>query len=237
MRWSNHPFLTGIPDHLLAVLDEIEVVTGIRPSIREMDDELREGLPGMREAAAVADIHPAARSITIWVDLEQLASHVLAHEIMHLRRDVLESVPKVMSHVNHAGDCMFESELEHLFIIPEEIQEFPEAEEWWRMKFREVIDGTEDVVTLFCTYPLVCITLPNHPDLAADCLTRLEKLGAGRHRETVVGHCEALMEALPDKHKVLEVWWNRWRPKVREQFFVGRYDPSLRVIPVELSPA
>ena len=83
--------------------------------------------PSMAKAEMILDVDPSSQLVTIWCKPFEFTSSMLGHELMHLRRNVLESTPKLMSATQSLLRLRIQSYNSHLFIFPEKINKFPDA--------------------------------------------------------------------------------------------------------------
>lgn len=74
---------------------------------------------------------------------QEIEPHVLAHEVMHAHRNLVQSVWRLIDASGEERSLPngIENDLEHLFIIPREIGYFPEASEYWHREWSCRIDN------------------------------------------------------------------------------------------------
>lgn len=226
----------GLPEELRNVPDEVESVTGIRLEIlpKELCDQ---PVAAFDKAEAVIDIDGHSQRITIWCDPGSLKSSVLGHELIHLRRDILERVPKLIpvrcSPYDSGLIHMIENELEHLFIIPEEIQLFSDAEERWASHYSDLVDriiqrSNPDHSELAITWMQLRHSLPDQVDIAKRLFAHIREQG-----EQCAGQANDLRcladEDRTDKGALVLMMTeslSTWYPSLRSHLGRGRWGSS-----------
>jgi hypothetical protein len=70
----------------------------------------------------------------------------VVHEVLHARRLLIDKVPRLAEPENHPWDSVtraamtnLDNALEHLFIIPEELNKRPERREYWHEQLRHLL--------------------------------------------------------------------------------------------------
>jgi hypothetical protein len=177
LSYFDTTFLSQIPDQLLNVPDLVQEKTGIVMQIQDINNSSFDDIaPAFAKARAVLDIDVEAQTITLWVGPESdITPHMLGHELIHLRRNVLEGVHKIFPradvNVGISQEALFlENELEHLFVIPEEISLFPEAEAWWTEYYRQQIQKARtEPVAMAHHWRTIRIALPKQKELLDAC--------------------------------------------------------------------
>lgn len=202
-------FLRHIPDDLLAVADQVRAATGIPVTVKAM-------LPAAAEKdayarpPAVADIDGFAHSITIIVNSELVQPSHVAHELIHLRRYLLESVCMLWPaegatpyDVNWIVNV--DNSLEHLLVVPEEIAASDGAEQWWIAHYEALVEHTgrnwlgQTMHLLFLR-----AVLPTQHALRARCEEFIALTGVGQLEKASLVSDNALA-ALPSKRKLIDV--------------------------------
>lgn len=217
--------LDSIPADLLAVPAAVRALTGIDVVARPFAKELKAEHPHFADAEALIDIDPGARAITIFFDPERISASILAHELIHLRRDLLESVPKLaaapgLPQEGRTDVWAVENEIEHLLIVPEQIAAFPEAEQWWTSVYaslRERIRGPG--YTLLFAWSFIRNVLPRQDALARAYVELVNKHDFARQANNFRGD---IGDAMPDKLRILQTYLD-WNPAMRSQCVIGRY--------------
>lgn len=199
-------FYERIPRTLWQSVAEVQKRTGITARVSLPTFELLRDFPHLSRAPALLDIWPEEKSIMVWVQSPDIPPHFLAHELIHLRRNILESVPRLMP-LPHAAEreLVFgmENDLEHLFIIPEEISLFPEAEAHWAAGYRGIVARAgADPLDWFRHWTVINTTLPRQAGLIEDAAARLRALGLIEEAEAFRS---AVVQAMPDKRRMLDV--------------------------------
>jgi hypothetical protein len=179
--------LTGIPQPLRDIPQRITDATGIVVQVRPMSKGVFTHAPGMEKSPLVLDIDADKQAITIWYGEGQLSSAMVSHELIHLRRDVIESIPKLapgaFASPSITGEVYFlENDLEHLLVIPEEIRIFPESEQHWADHYKSTIQSASergDQFALALHWAQIRNSLPKQIELAKTLAVHIRSYGDG----------------------------------------------------------
>lgn len=225
--------ISQIPDELKDVLTSIKQASSIPVVIREYNNDIEEEMSGFTKASAFYDIDLEKNSITIWVCPERVSLGDLCHEIVHLRRDILESVPKLFPLASLDAETihrvrMFESELEHQFVIPEQIKLFPESRNWWIDHYEEqLLKSQENELALCLHWCLLRTVFPNDNEtIVKSCVSYLRARNKKSLLEFASGFQYFLKEAMPDKLKMIKVmldYLSDFFPDLEQQTGIARY--------------
>lgn len=207
--------LHGLPQHLLDVPRQIAQITGIHVLVKQLRKEDFAYASGMDKARLLLDMDARGQSITIWCGESEITSADIGHELIHLRRAVLESVPRFVPGVEASPGItgtitLYENELEHLFVIPEEMKTFPEAEHSWAESYRKDIQAAVDRGTpedLMMHYAQLRNSMPNQLDLGRILVSHLKGFGEEWFRAAEYLR-EDYKQALPHKaalHDLIQV--------------------------------
>jgi hypothetical protein len=138
--------LEGLPPHLREIPDLVAQATGISVQVLSNRTQPPTLIPnvGNRVMPLMLDINANTQSITIWCAPFAFSSLQLGHQLIALRRYVLESVPrftpaKGADPETRASIIAMENELELLFLIQEEANTFPDAVRYWNEEFKAMI--------------------------------------------------------------------------------------------------
>lgn len=221
-------FWASIPEDLRAIPADVLALTSIPIKAREIDQAFKDASPIMGNADAIFDIDCDRQSLTIWFNRERATPRAVGHELIHMRRYLLESVPKLMPLESTDPEItehihMWENDAEHLFVIPEEIARFPDGEQWWTAQYQGVVDRATESTPLFFNYALIRNILPDQLDVARSCQEKLRSLGGDDLVSGAGNYRELLRTALPDKRAVLEVMLQSFRPVVRSRLCIARH--------------
>lgn len=233
---ANQEVWDGLPQELRDVPDEVESKTGIRLGILPME-LCDQPLEAFDRAEAVIDIDGHSQKITIWCDPSSLKSSVLGHELMHLRRDILERVPKLIPYRCSPSDSglihMLENELEHLFIIPEEIRIFPDAEDRWADYYSALIDriisrSNQDHSELAITWMQLRHSLPDQVDIAKRLFAHIRNQGEQCAKQANTLRCLADEDRTDKSALVLMMTeaLSTWHPRLIPHLGRGRWGTS-----------
>lgn len=138
-------YLELLPASFQRMAEEIEELIGSeivvrlqRPGDDLMDRTLWNCICEMRQkGASVSIVMPPGADI---------APHSLVHELLHAHRNLSLAVPQLWAKEPHdlvaaRFSSRIENDVEHLYIIPQEIEAIPEAADWWCRYYDGVIDG------------------------------------------------------------------------------------------------
>jgi hypothetical protein len=238
--------LAGLPQHLRDIPAQIEAATGIAVQVRPYSDEAPTtrsmGIPTM---PAMLDINANTQSVTIWCAPLVLTSLLLGHQLIALRRYVLESVPRFVpardaDRETKSDLLSMENELELLFLIPEETRTFPDAKAFWVGEFKKMIPLALDRKSVFylaMMWAQVRTSLPDQVELAAMIEGHLEAFGEAS--VTMADDIRMLYKlALPDKASLLADMTTAMSPEFLSQLSTASFivkDGALRSQPFTLS--
>jgi hypothetical protein len=219
--------LDAIPAELREVPEKVRTLTGIAVVAAEFDDGFVRANPDFARASAVLDIDQHHSSITIRYSRDALTPRIASHELIHLKRNVLESAPKFFARVG--GDhgqaqtvLLLENALEHLFVVPEEIAAHTDSEAWWVKECAEAIRRADGHgFTLALHWLFLRQVLTHHEDLAHDCMERLNRMPEFAR---IAAHLEQkIRKAFPDKAAMQRILLGVLSPTIRERITVARY--------------
>lgn len=218
-------FVKAIPDELLRVVDDVRELTGITVTAQPYSEELKREQPGLARAEALLDINPALSSITIWFDPSKVSPATIGHELIHLRRNILESVPKLFPHESNAPEIdeeiyLLENELEHLLIVPEQISLFPESERWWADHYGAVLSQVDrGSMSLMLAWSFIRNVLPQQTELAQTCGALVQKYDFVRPADYFR---EDMKVSMPNKRQMIDKLRTTF-PKLNTVASIGRY--------------
>lgn len=183
--------------------------------------------------------------VTIILPDESLEAHLLTHELIHAWRNIVISIPRLQL-ADKKEDATFamliENDIEHLFIIPEEIKYFPEALHYWERLYANLIAQIAGVVSLqarlgrpsthfrtdLLRHWLVLSILPN-----GGCHAHLEKtLDQAGYLDDAKALVKSTMDAYPNKERML-VAALRCLGFSIDNFERTHYDVANRTCPVQ----
>lgn len=247
LQVSNMDVLEGLPASLRAIPEQIAASMGIEVQVLPIS-ALSEPSAFLEKAEISCDVNGDKGTITIWCKPYEFTSSMLGHELIHLRRKLVEQVPMLMplrtaSEHENTMIYLFENEMEHLFIIPEEIQLFPDAEERWAEQYRDRVKSITqassiDPFELVFTWTQLRLSLPNQIELGRALGQHLRSLPEG-WVNTVDYFRHDMAQALPNKHRVIDILKEfvgrdgtfTSRIMIKGQHVVD-YDGKLIVVPV-----
>lgn len=228
MNYFPDIFLNEMPKELLDIPSRVQELTGIEVRIKEFNSQFMQNNPMISKSPAALDINPDEHSITIWVRDQLISPKTIGHELIHLRRNIIESVPKLFPLQNidlsvSETVYLFENELEHLIIVPEEINLFPESESFWASYYDKVIEGARGKKTDLCFHWIFLIhVLPKHEKLVNKCAKLIRELNDKEFSIFIGNLRENISEAIPDKLRMLESLLEA-SPDIAKQSGVGQY--------------
>lgn len=217
--------LSGLPQHLRDIPTQIEAATGIGVQVRPYSTDAPAMPVGSANMPAMLDINANTQSVTIWCTPGELTALLLGHQLIALRRYVLESVPRFVPSRSATPEIKadllaMENELELLFLIPEEAKTFPDAIDFWVGEFRKMIPiakGMKSDFYLAMMWAQVRTSLPSQPAIAVE----IERLLRRKGEESVTLADDIRMMytlALPSKAALLTDMTTAMTPEFMAQF-------------------
>ena len=227
-------FLTAIdiPQPLKAVAAQIRARSGIELAINQSTPDLKERFPEL-EKIHLLEIDPDERRICIWYPGDAPSPPDLCHELIHARRKILESVPRISPLPEARYPALIselENDFEHLFVVPEELFYFPARIAKWEKLYSILVplSGT-NVLNLFRQWVFIHVAMPESAEIMDLCRSALQDLNLLDDAEMFRREIEA---ALPRKERVLNVVSN-WFPDVGRDSRLERYvaaDGVLKIV-------
>lgn len=237
--------LSGLPQHLRDIPARVEAATGIAVQVLPYGDEPPARSIGNPKMRAMLDIDANTQSVTIWCTPGEVTSLMIGHQLIALRRYVLESVPRFVA-VRNSGPKTkadlqaMENELELLFLIPEEVKAFAGAMDFWVGEFYKMIpvaQGMKSDFYLAMMWAQVRTSLPTQ-SLLADTIERLLK-SIGDTSVALAHDIRHMYRlALPDKAALLADMTTAMTPDFMSQFSTACFivkDGALKSQQVDLS--
>lgn len=224
-RHFSKTFLDTLPSELLQVPAKVLEITGISVSAQPYSEQFESEQPYFSRSDAVLDIDPDRSAITIWFDPASVTPSTLGHELIHLRRNIVESVPKLFPLTNCSSDIAeeilcIENELEHLLLVPEQIAAFSESEQWWTDHYSalnsRILKGN---TTLMFAWSFIRNVLPQQIELAQSYVTLLKKYDFVKPADYLR---EDMRVTMPDKLDMLRKTLEGF-PQLNAHSSVGRY--------------
>ncbi|MBR8211142.1 hypothetical protein KDW61_20995 [Burkholderia cenocepacia] len=218
--------LEQLPASLRSVPLAVQEMTGISVTIQKINEDAVGG--EFARASAVLDVDPDNNAVTIWVDPGSVSSSSVAHEVIHLRRNVVESVPKLFPSkgVSPAVAAMVwgvENDLEHMMIIPEEITAFPEARDWWIDHYEiKAARPASSPMEMSLHWALLRNLFPDEIELAQRYAARLRSSGDLDLIKIADYLREDFKNSRPHKRTMIEKLFDIF-PGMREHANIGQY--------------
>lgn len=179
--------LEGLPPHLREIPHLVQQATGISVQVLPDRSQVTGLMPniGNRVMPLVLDINANTQSITIWCAPFSFSTLQLGHQLIALRRYVLESVPRYTPAKGAAPETRatilaMENELELLFLIPEEADTFPDAIQYWTDEFKAMIPiaiEMNNTYYLALMFAQIRISLSGQTDLLDTVKSHLQTFG------------------------------------------------------------
>lgn len=211
LQVANMDVLEGLPDTVRAIPEQIASATGSEVQVLPLS-ALVDSCTFLEKSNISCEVNGSA--ITIWCKPYEFTSSMLGHELIHLRRKLVEQVPMLIplrtaNEQQSTTIHFFENEMEHLFIIPEEIDLFPDAEERWAKQYTDRVGritqaSTPDLFELVFTWTQLRLSLPNQLELAKALGQYLRSLPE-TWVKTVDYFRQDMAQALPSKSCVINV--------------------------------
>ncbi|MFI7836968.1 hypothetical protein [Pseudomonas asiatica] len=223
-----------LPEDFKSIPEDVKRKTGIEIKVLPISACPRP-LFELDEAPAVVDIDGSSQSITIWCAPSKITASIVGHELLHIRRDILEQQPKMMPIRCNAQKSslihMIENELEHLIIIREEIVNFADAEDRWASAYERIVDNAinrpkPDLLELILTWLQLRSSLPNQTKIATKLANHLKSLEP-QWAKTIDYVRHIMMESLPDKAKLIHTILTELKqitPETTNSIGIGRWE-------------
>jgi hypothetical protein len=232
-----HHVWTDLPQSLRSIPDLILEKTGIEVEVlpKELCDAT---FIDVEKAVAIADVNGSEQRVVIWCDQQTITSSVMGHELIHLRRDICEEQLKVTPAKRSSPGFesmihLMENEIEHIFVIPEELHHFPDAEARWAAVYDGVVEGiiTRDPLDRIETalaWMQLRNSLPEQMDLARKLGAHIKTQGSEWVQECEAFRIEAKV-AKDENDKSILVRWiakaiNTWYPQHTESVVHCRWE-------------
>lgn len=224
----------GVPAPVISVIPEVEECTGISVEFREIDPQAAPRLGMFVKAPAVLDIDAEAQAITVWLAAGKKRAHAITHELLHLKRDILNSIPRWVPS-SRASDAardfvwQMEAELEHLFVIPEEISWHAEARQYWSDHYDQLLDeaaSRADGFALCLHWAFLRTTMCTDEQVVHRCAAHLRSLSNQDWLRIANNYqCElkASMSRKQDLMDLQRVFFHKGFPEYSPHFMQGRY--------------
>ncbi|MBB4012982.1 hypothetical protein [Niveibacterium umoris] len=197
--------------------------------MQEIDTAFARRNPSFATASAVLDIDHRQQSITLRVSRADLSPRIISHELIHLKRNVIESVPKFFpvasaSNTDIQAIYLLENALEHLFVVPQEMAAHPEAPVHWARDYATLVDASKGSGFALCLHwVFLRLVLPDHTALAETCAAHLNVLQDPYLIRVAEYLRQTLQLALPDKVAMQQTLLKAVAPAIRAQIAVGRF--------------
>jgi hypothetical protein len=204
-------YLDPLPERVQQLASEIERAIGSEISVRPSQVGDRP-LVGLAECSFGLE-NGAKRVFIVHAPLS-CPDYVLTHEVLHLHRNVVLNVPALHAVVAHqeGGAHRINNDLEHLFVIPDEIALFPESIGRWQEIFEqaasELAEGRQSGrlsevsfrAAALGLWMVASMTVPAWPGLDAISASLICARSEGAARAFV----EQIRSKLPDKTAMIK---------------------------------
>jgi hypothetical protein len=140
----DHKYFTALPAPIQAMVNEVESLVGSEIAIRQRVPEEDALFPDKSLAYCDCYMLNGVTTVTIIKPVGTMAVHYLIHEILHAHRNIALAVLRLTSAsgdnevANHTA-CYVDNDIEHLYIIPAEIEYAPEARTYWENHYFQKI--------------------------------------------------------------------------------------------------
>lgn len=186
--------------------------------------------------------------VTIILPDSSISPHTLAHEIIHAWRDIVMYEPRLRV-ANDAENTNFakilENDIEHIFVIPEEMNYFPDSFQYWENLYSGLIEQIAGAVQFqrrlnrpsthfrpdLLRHWLILSAIPK-----LDCRTRLEStLSQAGYLDEANALFESTMGVYPDKGRMIGVAL-RHLGLATHNYELVRFDVQNRTCPTQAVP-
>jgi hypothetical protein len=229
------PFLDQLPDKAKLLVAEVESAIAKEIRIRPRTDADLDCVPDPRLAICDCFVFQGGLHVEIALPAQVCPVHTFIHEILHAHRNMVQQVHRLVG--TDARSERFamriNNDLEHLFVIPAEIELVPEAIAYWYDHYDEQLEAA---IADLDTHPLArrdnllrhrlvtALTLPDWKGSGA-LKEALKANGWGRDADNLV---RKIQVQLPDKQSAVSTMLrflglDRSR-YATEQYLVARRD-------------
>lgn len=241
LKFFSPEFVKKIPNRLVEIPERVYQKTGIVVNFRKMTEQDM-GSPIINAPPAAAAISGADHSITILVRSDIIEPSHIAHELIHLRRYALEEIPMLWpNEYATQSDVPFilnvDNQIEHLYVVPEEINAVPSSKEWWQGEYKELLSTHRDAFRLTMHLLFLTIVLPSNINLLEQCRSLLLELSEENLHQAQV-FASKVVEAMPEKNDVIALFREMLHPQLRPRLTTARYnikDKRVSIMPVMLA--
>lgn len=176
--------LLGVPQSISQIIPDVQNRTGISVEFCSLDDAAKASLGEFGKANAVLDVDARTQTIKIWLAPGTPRAHTITHELLHVRRNVLEGKPRWFPTVDAPAKAeafvnFVQNDLEHLSIIREEIDLHPEAQASWDSHYEETIERAaerQDHFAIAMHWAFLRTTMPESNRAMLACAERVRRL-------------------------------------------------------------
>jgi hypothetical protein len=230
-------YIERLPLSLQTDIREIERLSGMQFRIEPVTAAVIKEFP-FAAKLPLLDIW-LEHHIRLTLPESNVADHGIAHEIIHARRNLLESIPRLVpkpqtTPFQRDRVIMLENDLEHLEIVPEEISLFPDARSYWINLYANLLNeinphGNIVDFDLFRHWMFLSHVLPG-TDPYHQCKVTLEKARIRRFAEQFA---MAIISNVGDKKRCIQFALDCF-PGIRPHSQIERFEDCRRCV-LELS--
>lgn len=209
-------YLDCLAPDIRSLAEEVERLSGVEVVVKVSPDRAR-NLPGKLDTLACR-VSPNGAELLIPAPGYFPDSSVL-HELLHVRRFLVEGVPRLTDNLTYepwspdipTSLILHDNSIEHLFVVPEELQRRPERRKYWECVMKRAwkelaaneLNEVDRQQSALANWVFIQYVLPASKvlPLARDVVEHLNLSDLAQR------FCEALLPVLSDKESTVRVWF------------------------------
>ncbi len=221
-------WLQGVPPEFIDIPSQVYEATGIPVTFQALDDGDSDA-PLFSTAPARLVTDPIQHTLSVVLRKDLVQPHHIAHELLHLRRNAIESVcllypNELATQHDIAFIFQIDNALEHLLFVPEEMAACSASTEWWMREYARLIPGAAGhEINLKMHWLFLHVALRQADELIDRCRQLLLELGGQQMLHEAVKLHRDVESAMPSKMAVLNVVHRLLPRQLLERVGVARF--------------
>lgn len=138
-------YLAKLPSEVQSMVAEVESAINQEIVVRKPSGADPDFVQSSELAYCQCSITPDGLIAEIVFPLDDTPTHQIAHEVTHIHRSFIQQVDRLSAKVQNGGiqeqiAMGIENDLEHILMVPAEIQCFPESLAFWERDFEQQLE-------------------------------------------------------------------------------------------------